>query len=30
LVEWSLGNRAATVELVPVSFLLTGGGAPQK
>lgn len=23
LVEWSLGNRAATVELVPVSFLLT-------
>ncbi|MFT6651255.1 MAG: polysaccharide deacetylase 2 family uncharacterized protein YibQ [Celeribacter sp.] len=30
LVEWSLGNRAATVELVPVSFLLTGGGTPQK
>jgi polysaccharide deacetylase 2 family uncharacterized protein YibQ len=25
LVEWSLGNRAASVELVPVSFLLTGG-----
>ncbi|RPE71204.1 polysaccharide deacetylase 2 family uncharacterized protein YibQ [Pacificibacter maritimus] len=23
LVEWSLGNRAATVEMVPVSFLLT-------
>lgn len=25
LVEWSLGNRAATVEIVPVSFLLTSG-----
>jgi polysaccharide deacetylase 2 family uncharacterized protein YibQ len=30
LVEWSLGNRAATVELVPVSFLLTGGGTAAK
>ncbi|SEK17655.1 divergent polysaccharide deacetylase family protein [Pacificibacter marinus] len=25
LVEWSLGNRAASVEIVPVSFLLTAG-----
>ncbi|MBU2866827.1 divergent polysaccharide deacetylase family protein [Pacificibacter marinus] len=30
LVEWSLGNRAATVELVPVSYLLTGGGTEAK
>lgn len=30
LVEWSLGNRAATVELVPLSFLLTGGGTAAK
>jgi hypothetical protein len=30
MVEWSLGNRAATVELVPVSFLLTGNGTVQK
>ncbi|MBU2935269.1 MULTISPECIES: divergent polysaccharide deacetylase family protein [Pacificibacter] len=30
LVEWSLGNRAATVELVPVSYLLTGGGTAAK
>lgn len=27
LVEWSLGNRAATVELVPVSYLLTNSNA---
>jgi polysaccharide deacetylase 2 family uncharacterized protein YibQ len=26
LVEWSLGNRSATVEMVPLSFLLTSGG----
>jgi polysaccharide deacetylase 2 family uncharacterized protein YibQ len=29
LVEWSLGNRAASVEIVPVSFLLTAGGTAK-